>query len=260
MYNILFFILCFPFFGRTQQVVAEFILPKEAKWTVNGKGDVLYVENDAIVLLANDGRVLKQSSKAYGTIEQFQNINSLKSVLFSSEQQVICFIDNSLTNIDQCLDLDDLGFTFVTKIAASSQSDKIWIYDEVNSNLTLYSVLTQMQTQAVANLRGLLSISEVTQIVEYNNNLIVIDRNKGLYFFDRFGTFEYFSDVKEVEHIEVVGKHLVLLKDQKLFEFSVELDGTQSLIDMGFQDITNFRYNGESLFIQKQNKIQKIRF
>lgn len=260
MRKIIFLLFLLPLFVHAQNVVAEYPLPSGVKWVVNGRGDVIYTKNDGIVLLASDGRVLKQSVKSIGLIDQFQIVNTLKFLVFSSEQQLICFFDNSLSNLDQCLDLEEMGYAQVTKVAASSQSDKIWIYDEVNSVLSLHSMLTNIQNQMVVNLRGTLGISEVTEIVEYNNNLIIIDKHKGLYFFDRFGTFENFFPIERVQHLEVIGRHLLLLVDEDILECSIQLDGTYTLTPLGYEMVNEFHYNGESLFIQKGNKIEKIRY
>ena len=245
-------------FGQT--LLQTYPVPSGAKWMVNGRGDFLYVHKNQISMLTSDGRQLKQSIKSLGDIEQFEIVNSLKYMLFSYEQQVVCFFDNSLSNMDDCLDLDEMGFVQVTKVAASAQSDKLWIYDEVNSNLVMYSLNGQIQTQQIVNLKGMLDMNEVTEIMEFNNRLLIIDRTKGLYFFDQFGTFLQFVSLPNVEHAEVIGKYLLILTNGKLSNLEIQLDGNLSFNDFPFENVSQFRFNGESLFIQRGDQVEKYRF
>lgn len=243
-----------------QELLQSFDLPFGAKWLVNGKGDFLYVHKNQVVLQSSDGRVLKQSIKSVGEIEQFEMVNTLKYLLFSYEQQMVCFFDNSLSNMDDCLDLDEMGFVQVTKVASSAQSDKLWIYDEVNSNLVMYALNGQIQMQQISNLKGMLNMQEVSEIMEMNNRLIILDQSKGIYFFDQFGTFLQFAPLENVQHIEMIDKFLLILKDKKLFQCKVEIDGEIKLNELGFDAVETFRFNGESLFIQIGNKVEKYRF
>ena len=59
----------------------------------------------------------------------------MKIGIFSIEQQKICFIDNTLTLINECIDLsiDDIGY--VNKIYPSNRQNIIWIWDSNNSKI-----------------------------------------------------------------------------------------------------------------------------
>ncbi len=245
---------------NAQTIVETYDLPPNARWNVNGRGDVVHIFDGEMVMKTVDGRTLKQSLKFLGDIEQFEVVNSLKYLVFSFEQQMICFFDNSLSNMDDCIDLDELGFNQVTKVTISSQSDKLWIYDDINSVLSLFSMATQLQSQSVQNLKGMLNIKEVSGIVEYNNRLMVIDRTSGIYIFDQYGTFLQFLPIDNVTHLEVLDKHILILQNQEMFEAKIHLDGSVEKISLGLDNVKEFHFNGESLFVQRGNKIEKYRF
>lgn len=256
----LFLSLCWAFIGFSQELVQSYEIPDGAQWNVNGRGDFIYIHKNQVVVNTADNRTLKQSIKSLGEIAQFEVVNSLKYLVFSFEQQMICFFDNSLSNMDDCLDLDEMGFIQVTKVAPSSQADKLWLYDEVNSNLVLYAVNVQLQTQNVQNLKGMLDINEVSEIVEIGNRLAVVDQSKGIYLFDQYGTFLQFLNLPNVQHIEGLNNQILVLVEGEISIVKSQLDGSFELQGLGFNEVQSFRFNGDSVFIQKKNRIEKYRF
>ncbi|MFT5582120.1 MAG: DNA-binding beta-propeller fold protein YncE [Psychromonas sp.] len=128
-----------------------------------------------------------QSIKSIGGVSSIIPINSMSILLFSEEQQTVTTFDNTLTVL-QTLELGQLGFGYVTMIAASSQMNKLWVYDQLNSKLVLIDRANTKQSQEISNLRGLVNSVELIEMVEKDNYLFITDLSKNVYQFDKYGS------------------------------------------------------------------------
>lgn len=128
-----------------------------------------------------------QSIKSIGEVSSIIPINSMSILLFSEEQQTVTTFDNTLTVL-QTLELGQLGFGYVTMIAASSQMNKLWVYDQLNSKLVLIDRANTKQSQEISNLRGLVNSVELIEMVEKDNYLFITDLSKNVYQFDKYGS------------------------------------------------------------------------
>lgn len=167
----------------------EWEIGEDEIWTTDVLGNVLLTKKNLIQKFDSTG-VLKysQSIRSFGRLKDIHTVNSMKIVAFSEEQQTICLLDNTLTLSENCLELADFNIGNATVFSVSSQPDKIWILDQLNSRLLLLSLGKTNQFQEISNLKGILDISHVDQLTEYNNRLYLVDRTKGIYEFDLYGT------------------------------------------------------------------------
>ena len=127
-------------------------------WVVDGIGNVIITHRDQLTKYGPDGKVLfEQSQKSFGRLEKIESFNTLKFVCFSEQQQTLCFFDNSLTALEKCIELADYDILNATHFATSGQSDKLWVFDQVNSTLRLLSLNGLNQDQAIKNLGGIIN-------------------------------------------------------------------------------------------------------
>ena len=117
-------------------------LKKDGVWAVDRIGN-LYTASNRVINKYDTTGVLKfsQSIKSFGEVEQILPINSMKVVQFSEEQQTLCYLDNTLTQLSDCIDLADRGFVNGALVSYSARLDMVWIYDDVNSKLVLLPLL-----------------------------------------------------------------------------------------------------------------------
>ena len=179
-------------------------------WTIDAFENV-YISHKGSINKFNSGGDLMftQSIKSLGRMKQLSTINTMKLVHFSEEQQTLCYFDNTLTSMGDCLDLIDKDILNASFICSSSQPNKIWILDNVNSKLMLLSLDNTNQSQELKNLKGVLNIEQITQILESSNRLYVLDKNKGVYIFDMYGTL--------IQHIEEESIQQLAANEQTLF-------------------------------------------
>src|SRR5690606_14514978 len=187
-------------------------LKEEAKWAVDGLGNIIISEKDRLYKVTIDGKILfDQSQKSIGRIDEIGYVNSLKLFGFSEQQQLICFFDNSLSSLEKCIDLSDYDFMNVSLVASSIQSDKLWVFDQVNSTLQLVSLKGLLQSQLIKNLNGILNSEQLVQMIEWDNRLYLVDKGRGIYCLDNFGTLIKFYEQKEVTKIQVYNDYLICL-------------------------------------------------
>jgi len=215
-------------------------------------------DNGTINKYSLDGKLMfSQSIKSLGQIKDFVSINTSKLIHFSEEQQTLCYFDNTLTALDDCVDLADEGLVNVTMISASSQPNKVWVFDRFNSRLLLLSLNGLNQQQEIMNIIGTLDIKEVSQIKERGNRLFVVDPIKGVYIFDVYGSLIEF--VPEVGVIQVDGheKAMFTLHENELSVRFFDSGKSQS-VALPIHGITGFMYRNQHFFFKANETVHKF--
>ena len=169
-------------------LLKEYRLEEDGIWNTDILHNVYIVHSQLISKYDSAGvKKFSQSIKSLGQVKEIMPINTMKLVLFSEDQQVLCILDNTLTMSEQLVDLSDYGITNAALVATSSQPEKFWVLDQLNSRLLLLDLSGQMQFQEVRNLKGTLNLSTITSLVESEGHLFLM--GSGVFYeFDRYGT------------------------------------------------------------------------
>lgn len=172
------------------ELVWSMPLDETSVWDNDDAGNIYLFRNQAIVKLDSNGRqLLTQSTKSIGQVAKIDASNWMKIALFSEEQQQICYLDNALGILPDCIELSELGINLAQNFSASAQTDRIWVYDQLNSELQIITLRTN-QRQIVQNLSGLAEISSVSDMTEYGNTLMLMDAQGKVLLFDNFGSLQ----------------------------------------------------------------------
>lgn len=244
--------------GYNWNELQSYPLKSDEVWNVDVLEYYFTSDNGTINKYSVDGKLMfSQSIKSLGKIKDFVSINTSKLIHFSEEQQTLCYFDNTLTKLDDCVDLADEGLAFVTMISASSQPNKVWVYDSFNSRLLLLSLNRLNQQQEILNVIGTLDIKEVSQIKERGNRLFVVDPSKGVYIFDVYGSLIEF--IPEIGVIQVDGHEkamFTLHKDKMRVRFfdSNRFDDVM----LPISDITGFMYRNQHFFFKGKDTVHKF--
>ncbi|HRP52397.1 MAG TPA: hypothetical protein PLI97_02700 [Fluviicola sp.] len=228
-----------------------------AIWDISNLNQAFIYQNQNIQKLDINGKMMLQESfKSIGIIEKIDALNPLKIILFSEDQQTICYLDNALALQGDCINLSDQNINLATSISSSSQTDRIWIYDEPNARITLIT-LRSNQSQLVQNITGLLDLKTIVNIQETGNKLFVYDNSNQVAWFDIFGNFmdaSSFSSkvIYPIEDLFLVAsnKEIYLVdlldeeKKQLFFQGEGFLDG----------DIQKMKVVGSTLYIQTKSQ------
>jgi len=240
--------------------IHEFSLPElTTKWNVDVLGNCYIVSEDEITKYDSLGRrKYVQSIKSIGEVQAIAIMNTMRIALFSEDQQVVCFFDNTLTPGDDCLDLNELELSNVTLVSTSVQSDKFWFYDAVNSVVRKYSLQSGggfIQEQELINFKGLTGASELIWMKEIDNNLFLCCSDGTLIQIDQFGSlkrkFDHISSQFDLsaDFIFTQSANGLLVTDIK--------NNTTSTITCDLPSFDSFRVVGKNIYFKGVDKIFK---
>lgn len=228
-------------------------------WMVDGMGNVFSSHGGAINKYDTAG-VLKfsQSIKSLGKMQQILSINSMKLLHFSKEQQTLCYLDNTLTQFDDCIELADHEIVDAGLVSSSSRPDMVWVYDNLNSKLVLLPLVEGQQgRQEIDNLSGILGIDNISQILERQNVLYVVSKGKGIYLFDLYGSLLSFREEKGVKCIDVFGTALFILLENELKVKWMKEDKT-SIIPLPMEGIEGFVFSNQQFYLRTSQHVHKF--
>jgi hypothetical protein len=219
----------------------------------------LYVSNSSSLVKYNQqGEIThKISNKSFGDIKQIIPITPLKIVLFSEQQQQLCFVDNTLTPVDFCIDLGDYNIEFATNIGRSSRGGKLWVFDQVNSVLLLIDLNKSGKiVQEIRNTKGLISLNDLVEIIEFQSNLYLYDSTGQLTKFDLNGSL---LSQQKLDYTDITASenHIWLLSQDKISYISDE-DEVMELSPLPLTQIACFRANSDCFYFQNKNEIRSF--
>lgn len=232
----------------------------ETVWTVDVVGNVICANRDHLTKYNPSGKVIfEQSQKSIGRIDKIEPVNTLKFVAFSEEQQSLCFFDNSLTIMENCIELEDFDVLNATQFATSGQSDKLWVFDQVNSTLSLLSLNGLNQEQEVKNLMGILNAENIVQMIEIENKLFFVDSEKGVFVVDLYGTLIRYIEMDQLKWVQFKEDNVLMLVGGDLIIYNFNSQ-QQEKIGLPLSDFSEFIFDGKAIFFRSPESIQKFEF
>lgn len=245
LFSVFFFLLNFTLLGQnidySWEKLDSFPLRKEAIWVVDNLENQ-YISDNSVLTKKDTSQsfVYQQSIKSWGATSQIIPVNAFKIIQFSEEQQTICYFDNTLTETEDCIDLSNYNIVNAKWISGSAQPNKIWVFDNMNSTLSLLSLNQLGQSQQVRNLNGLLDVENVIQLLEAHNRLYVVDEKNGIFMFDIYGTLLFRFNItgsKSIQATEDVlmvqtndDLHIIALADKHSSELLLPISNVRSMV------------------------------
>lgn len=156
-------------------------------WNVDNLGNLYIIQNNFISKLDSSGKqTYSQSIKSLGRISEIEPINAMKLVLFSEEQQSICFMDNTLSLNGNCKYFDAFYIKNAKLITTSNRPNLIWVLDEYRSTILLIDIVNEKIIQRVENMKGILNESSNFIDLEEKDNFLYLTLSNGkVYQFDQ---------------------------------------------------------------------------
>lgn len=263
--TITFFLLTY-FYGCAQDDSIAYTWKKETRysiedsevWSVDGLENFYVSKNGQIEKYDSVG-VLKfsQSIKSLGRMSQMVPVNTMKLVHFSEEQQTLCYFDNTLSLMGDCIDLTIEGIVNAALVSKSNQPNKIWILDDLNSRLLLLSLDNLNQPQELINLSGILNINRIEQIAERGNRLFLLDQKKGVYIFDLYGSLLDFVPLESIQQLDANDETLFTLKNDMLVIRAIST-GDSFSVKLPVGKVLEFAYRNRSFFFRTKKSVHKF--
>lgn len=240
--------------------IKKYSLEEQAKWSVDGLSN-LYISNNSVISKIDSTGSLKfqQSIKSLGDLSQILPINTMKLVHFSEEQQTLCYFDNTLTQNEDCIELIDRDVLNATEIATSERSDMLWVYDEINSRLSLFNTEgNDQQNIRIENIRGILGTENVDQLIERGNKLYLLDKNIGVFILDIYGSLINKVTLKDAKAITAGQSALYVLFDDHISVFPDESPDRFD-IQLPIENVLEFEFKGGFLYLRTPKNVHKFR-
>ncbi len=236
----------------------SFKLDSTSVWNIDRLENHYVSDGKTIDKMDSTGKIrFTQSVRSSGGMSTLEPINTMKLVHFSQEQQTLCFFDNTLSLYQDCIELIDADIINASLICSSSQSDRIWVLDQLNSTLTQLVFSSDIPSVSVENLAGILEVNEVTQILERDERLFLLDSDRGIYQFDIYGSFVDFYSRENIDQFEVVGNSLFLLINNTLVLQSTRSEQSVE-IALPVEDVFEFRIANKAIFLRTPQTVHKF--
>jgi hypothetical protein len=234
----------------------EYTIQEIDCWDVDPMGKLIYANEDVLIKLDSNFQVLfRQSLKEFGNISDIDARHALKTLIFSENQQTIAFLDNTLTYHQSVKDLSISNVSYATKASYSAQSTRYWLYDVDNTKLIMFDEVRN-QPSVIENLAGILGTLSVDVVREMENYLLILDKTKGIYVFDYYGSMIDFIETDAALNVAINKGYLYYLTKENLVRFDLRARDELRL-NLPSEGVIDFRILGNYIFLQSADGIKK---
>ncbi len=227
-------------------------------WNVDNLGNVYVMLNNSISKLDSSGKqTYLQSIKSLGRISKIEPINAMKLVLFSEEQQSICFMDNTLSLNGNCKNFDEFEIKNARLIATSNRPNLIWVLDEYRSTILLIDIVNDKIIQRVENMKGILNeSSDFVDLIEKNNFLYLTAANGKVFQFDQMLSETGIQLENFAQILSVKDERAVYLKNDQINILNLFSSET-IFINSVEKNVIDFKIQGDFLYFRSERIISK---
>lgn len=229
-------------------------------WNVDAFNQLLIANQSTLTKYSISGSVLyKISNKSLGEIQQIIPITPLKILLFSEMQQRICFVDNTLTLVNDCINLSDYEIEYASHIARSERGDKLWVFDQINSRILLIDINQKGKiVQEIRNTKGLMNMEQLVEMIEFDSKLFLLDSSKKITIIDLYGSL---IDQKKTETHSMCSSDNIFWNINSTHLFNEERNGTSTKFSiLPPMEVLDFRVINNQFYFQEKNNIHIFEF
>lgn len=226
-------------------------------WDIDEAMNLYVVNSTSISKYSNKGqKLVGESIKSVGAIEKVDAGNAMKPAIFSENQQQICFLDNALA-LQNCIDLSEIEIELAGTFCTSVQTDRIWIYDQLNSQLRLQTLRTN-QSQVIQNLKGITGLKEVDYLTEFNNQLFLGDRSNHVVILDNFGSLISEIEIPDHQAFQPFSEGLLIATKTGITAHDFQMKTAIPFFEnstISLAEITGFKYSNYQLVVATKSQI-----
>ena len=181
-------------------------------------GNIYTVEksNRLKVYDQNFNYLFEYFNNGLGNITYLDITNPRKLILFFGGFQKMVFLDNTLSEIARVN--VDFSLPYDIRAIGSSRDNHIWIYDALDYKLKKINA----QGKVLLESNPLQSYLEVgilpDYIIEYNNEVFLVEEHKGIAVFDNFGNYLRYELLEGITSISIMNNNLVYLQNGNLVQ------------------------------------------
>ncbi|GAB4141830.1 MAG: hypothetical protein Fur0041_17030 [Bacteroidia bacterium] len=250
---ILTFIFSFFLSGRD----ADFTIQETAGFiATDNLGNVYLVSGDRIRKFDNHGIFQKEfSNKNFGPVSSLDATNPLRLTAFYKDFNRVLFLDNTLTQNGDAIELEKMGFPIAT-LACSSFDNGMWIYNQPGFELVRFNRNMEI-VQRTGNLSQILGIElQPDFLIEKDNKLFLNNPETGILVFDVFGTYAKTVPLKGIHSFQVMDNSICWFEKGRLHSWSVPLSEITDFEEPVNDSALNMKMEKEVIFVQEKNAIK----
>jgi hypothetical protein len=227
-------------------------------WDITPLEELIVSEQGTLHKLDTNFKVaFTQSRKEFGTISKIDARHSLKTMLFSENQQMIGFVDNTLSFQDGKIDLALLNIGYGTHVCYSDQTSRFWVFDEQNARLVRFEGIKSSVAQSeISNLMAITYNDMPTSLIESQNQLFLFYEGQDIFVFDYYGSLlrKYFHE--DAIQIYPTEKYLYILKKSAIVRLNRKTDQEES-IALPIRGIEDLRVFGNEVYFKDKKGVSK---
>lgn len=246
--------------GQSYTWKLENVFEKEniEAWDITPLEEVIFSEHGTLSKLDTNFQIaFTQSRKEFGTINKIDARHSLKTLLFSENQQMIGFVDNTLSFQDGKIDLAALSIGYGTQVCYSDQTSRFWVYDEQNARLVRFEGVKSIVAQSeISNLMAITYNDMPTTMVESQNQLFLFYEGSDIFVFDYYGSLLRKYADKDAMQIYPTEKFLYILEKNIIVRRNRKTDEEEE-IKLPKSGIEEFRVFGDAVYFKDKKGIHK---
>lgn len=192
---------------------------------------------------------------AYGNIASV-DANVIKTLVFYQESGKIVLLNNTLSPIGNELDLFEHDLTSVT-LAALFGNNRIVLFDETNQDLYITDLNLNIVSKTHCTFPE--EIAPFSLQSESDHCIMLVDSLKGVFFFDRFGTFDKTFPIPGIIDAQLYGENLIYLKDNSIYFYNRKKLEQSPAYPSFIPNSKEIRKSGFGLYILDKNGILHTR-
>lgn len=175
----------------------------------------IYVHHlQSLLKIDTNGNVIYSFSDAQlGNIHSIDVSNPLQILVFYKETQSLLILNNTLSPLSPPIRFDHLQLYNVKAVCSSSHGG-FWVYDANQTQLLLFNSKLENIYKGTK-----LFIDNISNIIEFQNDVYIISENKGYWKFNLKGELIEFIAIPDLKKILIYKNQLVFVKESEI-EFS----------------------------------------
>lgn len=200
----------------------------------------------------------RYSNLQYGDITIADVSNPLKILIYYKEFSRIVFLDNTLSDVKEDIDLQEIGLEQTT-LVCTSYDNGLWIYNRIHFELIRFNKNMQ-ELYRTSNLNLMLNVDfKPAYMVEKENKLYVSNPASGIYCFDIFGGLERTIPIKGITKFQVMDTYLIYLENGVLRQYDMKKFEDKAL-NTPLAKALDFCISGRKLFLLEDNFLKVFRY
>lgn len=168
---------------------------------------------------SGDSLAVYNNVRRFGKIHSIDVSNPLKVLLYYKDFSSIVVLDRLLA-ARSTIDLRRKNMLQVTAIG-QSYDNNIWVFDALDNKLKKIDDEGNVLLETPDFRQALGEAIAPQQIIDQNNQVYINDPIKGLYVFDRYGTFKRKISLQGWDNVSITDKYILGISNQSLQAYNV---------------------------------------